>query len=162
MSDDHAALAAAAAASPPPTSWTSGLRLPRGVVPLRYDLALAPDLDAHTFQGQVRIQLRVDQPTHDIVMHSFELIYPEGEDGAPDVQLFAAAGGEGEGEEQRPLQRALTVELDDAGSQRVRVAFKEQIQTGSYVLALRFNGILNDQLAVSGGRTKGSAAECIR
>ena len=158
MSDDHAPLAPAASPLSPP-SWTSGLRLPRFVLPLRYDLALAPDLDAHTFQGQVRIQLRVDQPTRDIVMHSFELTYPDGEDGAPDVQLFAAGGAE---EEQRPLQRALTVELDDAGSQRVRIAFKEQIQTGNYVLALRFNGILNDQLAVSGGRTKGSGVECIR
>ena len=96
MSDDHAALAADAALPQPSSpSWRSGLRLPRGVLPLRYDLALAPDLDRHTFQGQVRIQLRVDQPTHDIVMHSFELTYPNGEDGAPDVQLYeaAAAGG---------------------------------------------------------------------
>ena len=48
-------------------------RLPRTVVPSRYDLTLAPDLDAGTFEGDVDIAVEVVEPVSEIVLNANEL-----------------------------------------------------------------------------------------
>ena len=122
------------AAASTPSTWTAGLLLPTTATPSKYDVALAPDLVKFTFQGQVRIDLRVNQPTNEIVAHSLELTYAAGR-----TFLFA------HGAKTDPLQTATVVELDEA-SQRVRFVFAESIKPGTYTLSSVFTGILNDQL----------------
>jgi aminopeptidase N len=120
-------------------SWTLGLRLPSTVVTSKYDVALAPDLEKHTFQGHVRITLQLTEAIDRIVLHSLDLTYPARADAAsPDVKLLSAAGD--------LVAWVRSVELDDAGSQRACFQFGAPIPPGSYVLDARFDGILNDLL----------------
>lgn len=128
--------AVAVAAVVAPVPWTGGLLLPTTATPSKYDVALAPDLVQFTFQGQVRIELKVNQPTSEIVCHSLDLTY------APGRTFLFAAGSGGAGE---PLQTATAIELDEP-SQRVRFVFAQQLQPGAYTLSTVFTGILNDQL----------------
>ena len=65
-------------AAPPPVKIElpaprADSRLPEGVRPHRYRLALEIDPAASSFRGEVRIELDVDQPTHAIVLHGSEL-----------------------------------------------------------------------------------------
>ena len=103
-------------------------RLPRHVIPARYDLRLEPDLDAGTFAGRAIITLTVKQATSVIVLNAADLAI------AP--ALIEGAGGE---------RRTATVELDDAW-QRVRLSFPGSIRPGDWRLSLSFRGRLNDQL----------------
>ena len=48
-------------------------RLPRTVVPQRYDLRLDPDLAASTFTGEVTISVSVQESTQDIFLNAIEL-----------------------------------------------------------------------------------------
>jgi aminopeptidase N len=48
-------------------------RLPRDVVPTRYELTIAPDLGAATFVGHERINLDVSSETRSIVCNAKEL-----------------------------------------------------------------------------------------
>ena len=48
-------------------------RLPRHVVPTRYDLRLEPDLTTASFAGQETITITVHQPTSDIVLNAIDL-----------------------------------------------------------------------------------------
>ena len=45
---------------------TNPHRLPRTVLPRRYDLRLAPDLEAATFAGTVAIEVEVQAPTREV------------------------------------------------------------------------------------------------
>ncbi|MEM1031328.1 MAG: M1 family aminopeptidase [Myxococcota bacterium] len=48
-------------------------RLPDGVAPLRYALALDIDPAAETFTGTVAVDVRIDRPTTSVVMHARDL-----------------------------------------------------------------------------------------
>ena len=48
-------------------------RLPRAVIPHRYDLTLAPDLEAATFSGAVDIEVEVVEPTQEVVLNAVDL-----------------------------------------------------------------------------------------
>ena len=48
-------------------------RLPDQVRPLRYELVIAPDLDAASFRGEVTIEVEITAPTDRVVMHSLDL-----------------------------------------------------------------------------------------
>ena len=62
-------------------------RLPRTVVPSRYDLRLAPDLAAATFAGRADIAVMVHEPVEEIVLNAAELqigeAVAEGQAGQP-------------------------------------------------------------------------------
>src|SRR3546814_2993144 len=48
-------------------------RLPRTVVPRRYDLRLVPDLPSASFTGDVDIAVTVVSSTHEVVLNAIEL-----------------------------------------------------------------------------------------
>ena len=52
-------------------------RLPRNVLPHHYELELAPDLVAHTFDGTIVIETTVVEPTDRISCNAAELIVHE-------------------------------------------------------------------------------------
>ncbi len=103
-------------------------RLPRAVVPSRYDIRLEPDLTTLTFRGEESIAVGVAEPVREIVVNAVELAIDE------------AVVVDARGREQR-----ATVSLDEA-AERCRLAFAEPLATGEGRLLLRFRGTLNDKL----------------
>jgi puromycin-sensitive aminopeptidase len=101
-------------------------RLPRAVLPTRYELTIAPDLDTGRYAGDVTIALDVADPTNDIVLHAHQL----------DVELDALTQGG------RPLAADLTI---DAEAERV-VVHAPDLQPGAATLTLRFRGVISDAL----------------
>ncbi|HEX8803412.1 MAG TPA: M1 family metallopeptidase, partial [Acidimicrobiales bacterium] len=103
-------------------------RLPRTVVPERYDLTLEPDLDAATFSGTESVAVRVAEPTADVVLNSVEIDIDEAT-----VEL---PGG-------RRLPAAVTL---DEGTERATLHVDEELPVGPAVVHLAFRGVLNDKL----------------
>jgi len=54
-------------------STAGDFRLPRTVVPARYELRLEPDLDAATFSGECSTEVEVVERTEEIVLNAAEL-----------------------------------------------------------------------------------------
>src|SRR5687767_16038879 len=65
--------------APPPGghSLVDAHRLPRTVVPRRYDLRLDPDLLTLTFTGEAAIAVTVTEPVREIVLNAAELAITE-------------------------------------------------------------------------------------
>ncbi len=103
-------------------------RLPRHVLPHRYDLRLEPDLTSATFSGVVNIALTVTQSTDTIILNAVDLTISS-------ATLEGAAGG----------RLDATVELDQA-MQRCRLTFPCPLSVGESQLTLVFQGTLNDHL----------------
>jgi puromycin-sensitive aminopeptidase len=103
-------------------------RLPRHVVPVRYDLRLEPDLTAANFAGQETITLTVLQPTSEIVLNAIEL----------DITSAQIEGASGPA---RPAAMAL-----DAALQRCQFTFTTPLSPGVWRLTMTFCGTLNDKL----------------
>ena len=103
-------------------------RLPRTVVPDRYDIGLEPDLTTLTFRGEEAIAVDVAEPIREIVLNAVELAIDE-------AVVVDAAGRE---------QRAV-VTLDEA-AERARLDFAETLATGRGRLRIAFRGTLNDKL----------------
>jgi len=103
-------------------------RLPRSVVPRRYDLTLEPDLDAATFAGHEAVTVEVVEPTAEIVLNAVDIEIDEA--------TLTPAGGE-------PLAATVTL---DADAERATLAFGSELPVGEATLALRFRGVLNDKL----------------
>src|SRR5262245_15583996 len=101
-------------------------RLPRAVLPTRYELTIAPDLDAGRYAGDVTITLEVAEPTDDIVLHAHQL----------EVELDALT------QDGRALAADLTI---DAADERVIVHARD-LQPGAATLSLRFRGVISDAL----------------
>ena len=102
-------------------------RLPRTVVPSRYDIQIEPDLAASIFAGEETIEVTISEATEEIVLN------------AADLTIHAAAI-EGYGR-----RLAGSIELDEA-SERALLSFAEPLQPGSWRLLLTFSGVLNDKL----------------
>jgi puromycin-sensitive aminopeptidase len=103
-------------------------RLPRHVVPNRYDLRIEPNLDTATFTGRATIALTIAQATQTVVLNAVDLVI--------DSAVVEGAGGE---------RRTGTIELDHV-AQRGRLSFQQSIPPGEWRLSLSFQGRLNDQL----------------
>jgi len=103
-------------------------RLPRNVVPSRYDIQIEPDLTASTFVGEETVEVTVREPTAEIVLN------------AADLAIRAAAIEDG-------TRRRLvaTIRLDEA-SERAVLRFAESLHAGPWRLFLAFSGVLNDKL----------------
>jgi puromycin-sensitive aminopeptidase len=104
-------------------------RLPRSVVPSRYDLLLEPDLAAFTFHGTCAASIEVGETTDTIVLNAIEL----------DVTGARAVSSAGE------VIEADRVDLDDV-TERLTLHFGSPIVAGGWTLHTEFTGILNDQL----------------
>jgi puromycin-sensitive aminopeptidase len=103
-------------------------RLPRHVVPTRYELLLEPDLHARTFSGQETIILQVKQETGEILLNAAEL----------DI-LTASIDGPA-GVEQKGH---ITLQPE---RERCSIRFSAPLTPGTWRLALTFKGTLNDKL----------------
>ncbi len=103
-------------------------RLPRHVIPTRYDLRLEPDLTTGRFTGQATILITVKKTTQTILLNAVDLVLRS-------VMV--------EGLHRAPLN--ATIELEQQ-TQRARLSFQEAIDPGEWTLTISFEGTLNDQL----------------
>ncbi len=103
-------------------------RLPRHVVPIRYDLRLEPDLATARFAGEETITLTIHQLTSEIVLNAIEL----------DITSAKIEGDSG------PARQATM--MLDAALQRCHLTFTEPLSPGTWKLTMIFSGTLNDKL----------------
>ncbi|MEO8737722.1 MAG: M1 family metallopeptidase [Edaphobacter sp.] len=97
-------------------------RLPSGVHPDHYSLALTPDLKAATFTGSETIDLTLDGPSTTITLNAAEIKF---------VSVTAGA-------------QAAQVSLD-AAKEQATFTFAQPL-SGKATLDIRYSGILNDKL----------------
>lgn len=109
--------------SPVSASDLDPYRLPRHVLPRRYELELEPDLDAATFSGRMVISADVLASTRLIVMNAAEL----------DVQSVHVDG------------QPATFVIDDE-SERLVIGLIDDLGVGSTMIDVTFTGVLNDKL----------------
>jgi puromycin-sensitive aminopeptidase len=103
-------------------------RLPRTVVPSRYDIRLEPDLDAATYTGEEAIQVEVRDETAEVQLNAVELT----------ITRVSAEGTDG-----TRLDGTATL---DPTSDRLHLHFPRALHPGPWTLHIAFQGILNDQL----------------
>ena len=108
-------------------------RLPRTVLPRRYDLTLEPDLEAATFAGRETIAVEVLTETSEVVLNAVEIEIDEATAELPDE-----AGSNG-------VPLAAKVAIDDQ-AERATLTFDRPLPPGEATLHLRFRGVLNDKL----------------
>jgi puromycin-sensitive aminopeptidase len=98
-------------------------RLPRGAVPTRYDVELAPDLTAASFDGRVEIAVDVVEPVDELVLNAIELDIAEVRVDGSDVQWHL-----------------------EPETERLVVSPVGGLQPGEVSLVVSFIGTLNDKL----------------
>src|SRR5438093_12312737 len=103
-------------------------RLPRHVMPTRYDLRLEPDLKTFAFKGDETVTVTIQEPTTEIVLNAAELEIIEAT-----IKNEGSASLRG------------TIELDET-MERCRLTFSDKLRPGSWRLTLAFKGVLNDKL----------------
>jgi puromycin-sensitive aminopeptidase len=98
-------------------------RLPRTAIPSRYDVELAPDLGAATFEGSVAVAVDVREPAAELVLNAAELeIHECRVDGADATWRL------------------------EPGSERLFVTPATPLEPGACELTISFSGVLNDKL----------------
>ncbi|MGB2716876.1 MAG: M1 family metallopeptidase [Vicinamibacterales bacterium] len=102
-------------------------RLPDTVIPLHYDITVAPDLAAAKFTGEETIRVRLAKPTSTIVLNAAEITFDE-------VTVRAGARTE-----------KATVTLDPSKEQATFTLPSSPVQ-GDAEIHIRYTGILNDDL----------------
>jgi puromycin-sensitive aminopeptidase len=107
----------------------SDYRLPRSVLPRRYDLTLSPDIGRRDFVGSVTIAVDVNQPTRQIALNAKEL----------EIRTAWIVGADGSRNE--AATTTFNVELE-----RVTFIFERPIEVGESKVHIEFTGILNDKL----------------
>ncbi|KAM1021901.1 hypothetical protein ACFX2J_042737 [Malus domestica] len=115
--------------------FTGQPRLPKFAVPKRYDVRLKPDLAACKFGGSVDIDLDVVADTKFIVLNAAELSVNAG-------SVSFTHGGSSKFEQVFKPSKAETFEEDGI----LVLEFGETLPIGSGVLAIEFEGILNDKM----------------
>ena len=103
-------------------------RLPRHVIPNRYEIRLEPDLDQARFHGQETVAVTVVQPTTVIVMNAVELSVSH---------AYV--------ENDRKQRLDASIQLDES-LQRCRLTFAQAVTPGEWRVVIAFHGILNDKL----------------
>jgi puromycin-sensitive aminopeptidase len=98
-------------------------RLPRGAVPTHYDVELAPDLAASSFDGRVEIAVDVVEPIDELVLNAIELDIAEVRVDGSDVQWHL-----------------------EPDTERLVVSPVGGLQPGVVSLVVSFTGTLNDKL----------------
>ena len=105
-------------------------RLPRTVVPSRYELTLEPDLDSAHFAGSAAIAVEVVEPVSEVVCNAKDLTFDEAW-----IEPADGTGG----------RIDATIEID-AEAERVRLGLPTVAGPGAWVVHFRFHGALNDKL----------------
>jgi len=100
----------------------SAQRLPAGVHPEHYTLALTPDLKTATFNGTESIDLTLDQPSTTITLNAAEIKFLSVRVGAQTAQVSL-----------------------DPGKEQATFTFAQPL-SGKVTLDIRYDGILNDKL----------------
>jgi puromycin-sensitive aminopeptidase len=103
-------------------------RLPRIVVPTRYEIRLAPDLATASFTGEEVVTVTVAEPTTEVHLNAAELAVTE-----------VSATGEGGGSVRGDARV-------DETSERCTLRFPRPLTVGTWRLRLAFRGALNDKL----------------
>lgn len=103
-------------------------RLPRHVIPNRYEIRLEPDLDNALFHGQETVTVTVAEPTRAIVMNAADLSVS---------QAYL--------ENDRKQRLDASIDLDEP-LQRCRLTFAQAVTPGQWRLTVVFHGTLNDKL----------------
>ena len=109
--------------SPSSASDLDPFRLPRHVLPRRYDLVLEPDLDAATFSGHVVITADVLAATRLIALNAIEL----------DIESVHVDG--------QPATYSLSSETE-----RIMIGLIDDLAVGTTMIDITFTGVLNDKL----------------
>jgi puromycin-sensitive aminopeptidase len=107
---------------------TQNYRLPRTVVPSRYDIRLAPDLTNFKFTGEVVAHVEVKQPVKEMLLNAIELEIHSAE-------LTADKG----------TKYGAKIALDEK-EERLHLTYDQEIPAGKYQLRITFTGVLNDKL----------------
>ncbi len=107
---------------------TLDYRLPRQVLPDRYEIKLTPDLQNFTFTGDVVIDIDVVQQVKKIVLNALELKVSEAYVTEKDGTKYSAT---------------LT---QDEENERLQLSFDNSLNIGPAKISLKFVGILNDKL----------------
>lgn len=98
-------------------------RLPRHVVPRRYEVHLEPDLADATFSGRVLIEATVEATTRLIALNAKEL----------EISSVHVDG-------------AIAVHALDVESERLVIGTSQDVPTGTTMIDISFTGRLNDKL----------------
>jgi len=98
-------------------------RLPRHVVPRRYEVHLEPDLADATFSGRVLIEVTVEATTRLIALNAKEL----------EISSVHVDG-------------AIAVHALDVESERLVIGTTQDVPTGTTMIDISFTGRLNDKL----------------
>ncbi|MGA2036785.1 MAG: M1 family metallopeptidase [Acidimicrobiales bacterium] len=110
------------------TEASAAHRLPYTIEPHRYDLRLAPDLEAATFSGEVHITATAHESLSEILLNAAELT----------VVTAVVSGADG--------RAAPAVVKLDADQERLALALPEPLAAGPLEITIAFSGVLNDQL----------------
>ena len=103
-------------------------RLPRHIVPNRYELRLELDLQALTFKGTTKIDVQVIEPIDALVLNAAEL----------EIKRVALRGESGEIE--------VTHVSYDEEYERATFHLAEKTRSGAYAVEIAYTGMINDQL----------------
>jgi len=104
-------------------------RLPRNVLPDRYELEITPDLEQARFTGTMAADVRVIEPVTQFVLNAKDLE-------VDDVHLTLEAD--------RVVTGTVSYRRDD---EQVVLTWPAEVPPGGATLTLHFTGTLNDQLA---------------
>ena len=104
-------------------------RLPRTVMPRRYELVLEPDLAAGSFAGSEDVVVTVTETVNEIVLNAVDLEITDGSLQAAEGRLIEVAG----------------VRLDP-DTERAHLELGGDAEPGEWTLHLDFRGELNDKL----------------
>ena len=107
----------------------SDYRLPRTIVPSRYELRLQPDLDDASFTGSEVVSVTVVEPVREVVLNAIELEIHE-------AAMVDASG---------VSHPAAAISYDEE-KERATFSFGDELQPGEWHLHTSFSGILNDKL----------------
>jgi aminopeptidase N len=100
-------------------------RLPKTIIPQRYEVQIAPNIEKAAFTGSETVSLEVRQPVREIVLHSSGL----------EISHARLVG---------PEEIALTPKLN-ADEQTLTLTPPRELPAGTYQLALDFAGKLTEQ-----------------
>ncbi len=106
---------------------TSKVRLSKHIIPKKYSILLAPDLENFTFSGEEEISIEVLRETNSITLHAVEL------------EIFKAEIMQG----RKILPAKIFYNIKE---ETVSFKFAEKISQGKGTLKIFFKGILNDKM----------------